>query len=294
MKNNDIEQLKKEYMDISIPKELETVVNNTLKEEKCGKKKISGLGVVAASIAACLVLMVIATNTSQAFAETASNLPIVGDIVKVVTFRQYTVNEKNFNADIKVPAVQGLKNKNLENSLNEKYIAENKKLYESFMADMEEIKKNGEGHVGVSSGYEVKTDNDLILSVERYILTVKGDSNTQKKYDTIDKKRQILITLPSLFKDDSYVDLISKNIISQMKENMKKDSSVIYWIDNNTPYVDSFKKIAKEQNFYINKDSKLVISFNRAEVAPGYVGTVEFVIPTDAISNILVSQEYIK
>jgi len=32
-----------------------------------------------------------------------------------------------------VPAIEGLENKELQNSLNEKYLAENKKLYEEFM-----------------------------------------------------------------------------------------------------------------------------------------------------------------
>jgi len=56
-------------------------------------------------------------------------------------FKEYTVNEDRFKADIKVPAIEGLENKELQNSLNEKYLAENKKLYEEFMAEMENMKK---------------------------------------------------------------------------------------------------------------------------------------------------------
>ncbi len=48
------------------------------------------------------------------------------------------------------------------------------------------------------------------------------------------------------------------------------------------------------QNFYINKEGKFVISFDEYEVAPGYMGVQEFIIPTEIISNILVSDEYIK
>jgi len=47
-------------------------------------------------------------------------VPIVGGIVKVLTFKEYTVNEDRFKADIKVPAIEGLENKELQNSLNEK------------------------------------------------------------------------------------------------------------------------------------------------------------------------------
>jgi hypothetical protein len=37
-----------------------------------------------------------------------------------------------------------------------------------------------------------------------------------------------------------------------------------------------------------------VISFNKYEVAPGYIGTPKFEIPTEAITDILVGNEYIK
>jgi len=58
--------------------------------------------------------------------------------------------------------------------------------------------------------------------------------------------------------------------------------------------VDPFETITGVQPFYINNNGKLVISFNEYDVAPGYMGTVEFVIPTVAIEELLVSHQYIK
>ena len=230
------------------------------------------------------------------FAASLSNVPVVGSIVKILTFREYTVNEDSYNADIKVPSIQGLENKNLENSLNDKYLTENKKLYEEFMTDMEDMKNNGDGHLGVSSGYVVKTDNDKLLSIGRYVVNTVGSSSTTMKYDTIDKQSEILITLPSLFKNDSYVNIISENIKKQMIEQNKADENKFYWVEGIEKDVDMdlFEKISKDQNFYINSEGKLVISFDKYEVAPGYMGVVEFVIPTEILSDSLVSNEYIK
>lgn len=56
----------------------------------------------------------------------------------------------------------------------------------------------------------------------------------------------------------------------------------------------AFTNINKEQNFYINKDHQLVIAFNEYEVAPGYMGPVEFIVPTKQIQSVLVSNEYLK
>jgi hypothetical protein len=298
MKDKKLEQLKNEYMNVPIPMELDSVVKKALKESRNNmhaKNNFKNIRIVAASIAALLVVFTIVINSSQVFAVTLSKVPIVGSIVKVLTFREYTVNEDNFKANIKVPSIQGLENKDLQNSLNEKYLDENKKLYDQFMKDAKDLKENGGGHMGVDSGYIVKTDNDRILSVGRYVVNTAGSSSTVFKYDTIDKKDEVLITLPSLFKDDSYVDIISANIISQMKDQMKSEEGKTYWIEGNViGKMEPFAKISKNQSFYINKDGKLVISFNKYEVGPGVMGTPEFVIQTKDISDILVGNEYIK
>ena len=298
--DDKLEKLKREYMNIPIPEELDFVVRKALKESEVNrmrrKSHMNRIRIAAASVAAVFTVLIVGANTSQVFAATLSKVPVVGSIVKVLTFREYTVNEGTFNADIKVPAIQGTENKTLENSLNEKYLEEGKSLYEGFNADMEELKKNGGGHLGIDSGYEVKTDTDRILSIGRYTVNTVGSSSTTMKYDTIDKKNEVLITLPSLFKDDSYIDIISENIKKQMVEQNKADSDQYYWVEGieQDSSMELFDKIAKDQNFYINPEGKLVISFDKYEVAPGYMGVVEFVIPTDILSDVLVSNEYIK
>ncbi|MBZ9685207.1 DUF3298 and DUF4163 domain-containing protein [Clostridium estertheticum] len=300
MKNKNIKELKKEYMEVPIPDELDFLVKKALKDSGAYKKKgnwaTKGLGIAAAAVILAVGITTVGVNTNQAFASTLSKVPILGSLIKVVTFREYNVNENTYKADIKVPSVKGLdNNKALENSLNEKYVTENKKLYEAFMADMEKLKKNEGGHLGIKSGYEVKTDTDNILSIKRYSAsTVNSYSST--KYDTIDKKNQVLITLPSLFKDDSYVKIISDNIKKQMIQQNNADSSKHFWVEGieKNPNLCVFKEISKEQNFYINSENKLVICFDKYEVAPGAMGSPEFVIATDIISNVLVGNEYIK
>ena len=77
---------------------------------------------------------------------------------------------------------------------------------------------------------------------------------------------------------------------------MKKDPQKIYWVQGaETQMTDLFEKIKKDQNFYINASGQLVISFQKYEVAPGYMGVPEFVIPTSLLSDLLVSKdEYLR
>jgi hypothetical protein len=301
MKNKSLQQLKNDYMNVPVPMELDFVVKKALKDSGVNimnkNNKFKTIRRVAASIAATLAVIAIGVNGSPVIAETLSKVPVVGSIVKVLTFREYMVNEDKYKADIKVPSIEGLENKTLEKSLNEKYLAENKKLYEGFKTEMEDLKAKGvDGHLGVNSGYIIKTDNDKILSIGRYVVNTVGSSSTTFKYDTVDKQKELLITLPSLFKDDRYTEIISENIKRQMIEQNKADKNKFYWVAGieQKATMQLFERISKEQNFYISTEGKLVISFNKYEVAPGYMGVVEFVIPTEILSNSLVSNEYIK
>ncbi len=299
MINSTFENIKKEYMEVPIPAELHDLISRSINRgmsENRRREALRRLKITAASIAASLALFTVGINISPAFADTMSKIPVLDKIVGVLTIKEYVINEGKYSADIKVPSIDGLENKELESSLNEKYLEENKKLYEGFVADMEELKKNGGGYMGIDSGYIVKTDTEKLLSVGRYVVNTVGSSSTTMKYDTIDKENEVLITLPSLFADDSYVDAISSEIKRQMIEQNKADENKYYWVEGieEGGFVELFDHISSDQNFYISSDNKLVISFDKYEVAPGYMGVIEFEIPTDVISDILVSHEYIK
>lgn len=285
-----LKQMINEYEKIEIPKELQTLVQHTLHQEKKRKAPKMFIGMAAAAI-----IFITSVNTSSTIAFAFSDIPVLDKIVKLITFREYKVDEGTYNANIKVPAVTNLENKALEESLNEKYLQENEKLYQEFLTEMEELKKDGGGHLGVDSGYEIKTDNKQILSIARYNVNTEGSSSTTMKYDTIDKQKKVLIKLPSLFKNDDYMTVISEYIKEQMRAQMRANSEVTYWVSGTDQELfTEFEKIAKEQNFYINNHGKLVISFDKYEVSPGYMGVVEFIIPTEVIQDQLVSNEYIK
>lgn len=288
-----LDEMKQQYRDIPIPNELDFIVNKAIKQHT---KKRSSLKWLTAA-AAAVIILVTSINTSPAFAHALSEVPLVGNLIKVLTFREYMFKDQTYEAKLEVPVITDMKNKDLQESLNNKYQEEAKKQYRDFMTEMDSMKAAGSGgHLGVNSGYVVKTDNDRILSVGRYVVNMVGSSSTTFQFDTIDKKKEILITLPSLFTDERYIDVISENIKSQMIEQMKSDPAKIYWVEGSPAQMSEvFKTIKKDQNFYINESDQLVISFQKYEVAPGYMGVPEFVIPTPVLSDLLVSKdEYLR
>ncbi|MFJ7666263.1 DUF3298 domain-containing protein [Lysinibacillus sp. NPDC097195] len=291
-----LKELKKHYNDVPIPKELDFVVENALKQGK--KKKRNRAPQWLLGSAAAAMLFTAGLNVSPAMARSLADIPVVGSIIKVLTWTEYEVAEDTYDAKIKVPSIENLGNTELANTLNEKYRTEGKALYDDFIAEVGDIKANGGGHYGIDSGYDIKTDSEQILSIGRYIVNTVGSSSTVMHYDTIDKQNEILITLPMLFKDDSYLQVISDNIKEQMREQIaSSNAEKVYWIKGaglpDEELMDEFKTIDAKQQFYISDKGKLVISFDKYEVAPGYMGVVEFEIPTEVLQNILVSNKYI-
>ncbi|EAZ86983.1 DUF3298 domain-containing protein [Lysinibacillus fusiformis] len=298
--DDNLMEMKKEYDNIPIPEELDFVVrqaikqgmNQQMKNKKNHKKMPKKL---TAGVAAAALFFVIGVNTSEPFAASLKDVPVIGSLAKVVSFHEFKEEDKTYKADIKVPALQGLENTEFEASLNKKYMVEAQAQFEAFKEDMKYVESVGGGHIGVEGGYEVKTDNDQILAIERYEIST-SNGYSARQFDTIDKKNELLISLPSLFKDENYIYNISNNIIDQMIANYKKDSSNYYWVAGiiEKPEEVSFVKIDRNQSFYINNEGKLVICFDKYEVAPGAMGALEFIIPTEVIKDDLESNTYIK
>ncbi|WP_438313405.1 DUF3298 domain-containing protein [Sporosarcina sp. FA9] len=284
-----LNKLKNNYDGVEIPSELENVVKLSIQQAKSSRKKRGYLKHWSIGVAAAAALFIGSINMSPSFAQAMANVPVLGSIVEAFTVQQLTVDDETYQANLNTPAVVGLDDEQLQSMLNEKYIKENKALFEQFEQDVEDMKQEGDGHLGVDSGYEILTDTEQLLAIARYEVNTVGSSSTTMKYDTIDKQNSILITLPSLFKDDAYVDVISSYIVNEMKEQMAADEDVVYFFSEDG----GFEQIISDQNFYITSDHKLVISFDKYEAAPGYMGILTFEIPTNLLKDFLVSDTYI-
>ena len=285
-----LQNAKKKYEEIEIPVELNNIVKNSIKEAKRNQKRRKPVKQWGIGLAAAAALFVTSVNVSPALAQSLSSVPMLGSIVQVVTVQEIKIAEDNFNADISTPNVTGLENKELEQMLNDKYIAENEALYDNFQKKMEEMKAAGGGNYAVNADYEVLTDTDSLLVIANRNLEVMASGSESATYDNIDKEHELYITLPSLFKDDSYVQVISAYIKEEMKKRMANEE-VVYFMEEDQ---DGFTSISSDQQFYITADNKLTISFDEYEVAPGYMGMVTFEIPTEVIRELLISDYYIK
>lgn len=278
-----IDKLKENYNNIKIPARLNDVVNDAINKKSNHKIQTKWL-VTAASICA----VVGAININPVFADNLEQIPVIGNLVKIVNFSNYQIKDNGYEASIKVPKIEGLDNKELEYKLNKEFEENGKKLYSQYLEEVKGLKESNEsGHKSAESWYEVKTDNDNILSLVIYEYEAEGSSNTTRRFYNIDKKNQTALTLEGMFKNDDYINVISENIKQQMAEQMKKDKNKIYWLNDKEARNGNFKSIKKDQGFYINKSGELVICFDKYEVGPGAMGLIEFTIPKDIIKPLM-------
>lgn len=287
-----LKKLEEKYRNVPIPENLDAVVEASLKKRRKKRAPKWVLGAVAAT-----ALFTASLNMSPAMAKALEEVPVLGNIVQVLTFVHYETDKETYSAAIDVPQITG--DSEEIRALNEKYAAEGKALYEQFQQEMKEMEQANGGHLGVDSGYVVATDTEQLLAIGRYVVETVGSSSTVMHYDTIDKQKEIVLTLPSLFKNEQYIQVISHYIIEKMQEEMlATKQEKIYWVKGggipDEEVIDAFTSIRPDQNFYITAGHKLVLVFDKYEVAPGYMGVVEFEIPTEIIKDLLMSDEYVK
>ena len=314
MSKKGIEDLKKEYKEIRMSEAQVDAFKQSIEKAKKDNRKRSSLrvwknaGTIAAAV---LITFIILPNTSAGVAHAMSQIPLIGNVVKVVTFRDYQYDSGTQIADVNVPNLEvedtGISLAQTTDEEGAAYDGETEEtlpiafsLKEStgeINADIEaltaQIIEEFEADVKMQTGVkEVIVSHETVATPEQYF-TLKlshyeasADGVENVYYYTIDLTTGERITLADLFvKDADYVSVISEEIKRQMREQMASDENVAYWIDEEIDEW-NFKEITGETQFYVNADNKLVISFNEGEVAPMYMGVVSFEMPAEVLSEI--------
>lgn len=240
---------------------------------------------------AALVLMLVAIpNVSAEAADAMSEIPIIGVFCEAVTFRDYHYSSERFQADVSVPEIiestedaygqRQVIDKDTK-EINERIRAIADKLIGEFKSGLGE---NGDGYANLYINYEILHTTDEYFTLKLITFQGAGSGFEQNYYYTIDVDTGKEVRLSDMFPVGiDYVRLISENIKQQMRERMENtESGAMYWVDiekTDPIYEWSFTQIDSEQQFYVNADGELVISFDEGEVAPMYMGTQEFVVP---------------
>ncbi len=301
MKDKELTEMKNDYENIPIPKELkERVINSIdaakqdLNEEASEKRhtfRFRKLAVrTVGAAAAALIAISIMANSGEDIAYAMEEIPFLNAIARVVTFREYTHKENQMEASIKVPNIRvedrhGNPIEEASDNLNRQIEEYTNQIIRAYEQDVLTGSENSRESLNLD--YSIVTNNDRLFSLRFDTSVVMAGSAHWIKIYNLDKTTGELLTLKDLFTEDSdYITVLSDSIKRQMAAQMAEDEDISYFYGSNSGNL-SFEEIAPEENFYISESGKLTLVFDKYQVAPGYMGSVEFTIPTKDIAGIV-------
>ncbi|MCI8513930.1 MAG: DUF3298 domain-containing protein [Lachnospiraceae bacterium] len=238
-----------------------------------------------AAAAACFffITLFLLPNVSVAYAQALENIPLIGDIVKVVTLRNYFYSDPYHEMDIHIPKIEDEASEAAE-QINKDITEFTDELVHRFYKDLEVVGKNGHGSIYVD--YETLTNTPEWFTLKLRVHEAAGSSNTYFKYYHIHKASGQIVCLGSLAADDRFYEVLTAEIKRQMRLQMKQDSHTIYWLEDSV-IGKNLVFLNENHNFYWNENGDLVIPFDKYEVAPGAMGTPEFTIDKDILKDII-------
>ena len=282
----EIRRSKRAYEAIEIPPELDQRVKRALKagEAARGGRSPGSWNRSRSALAAAAALILCFTaglNTSQAFAAAAANLPVIGAVSKVLTFRTYDYGDQDKTIHMEIPRIEQAEtaadiNQQIERLMDqyrteaETHIAEYKEAFLATGGTEEEFAQKG---IRVDAGYEVKFESEDVLS-----LVITANENWSNAYGVqyfynLDLRNGKELTLEGLLGSD-YREKADQSIRRQMKERMEADGNLVYW--DGTGGMTGYEGVDENTRFYLNSRGVPVVVFEKYEIAPGAFGPQEF------------------
>lgn len=284
MKNNSLQQLKEEYTSIPIPETLPLRVEAALAQAKRERKQkerrklmTKTVKTIGATAAALMLTVTVLANSTQNIALAMEQVPVLGAITRVVTFRSFTEQKGDLSARVEVPQAEGAE------EVNDAIRQYTDTVLEQYRQDAAEAGEDG--HYALDLDYAVVTDSDRIFALRMNQTIVMADGAESVKIYNVDKTTGRILTLADLFAADSdYLGRLTENIQEQMRRQMAENEELSYWVDQEN---DEWNfSLSDDTAFYIDADGQLTLVFDEGEAGPMSMGIVEFTIPSSAIADI--------
>ena len=226
--------------------------------------------------AAVLALCIAVPNVSPAAAASMADLPVLGAIVRVVTFRSYIYDDGFHSADVSVPELAGSQ---AAQKVNEQVRDYTDRLMGAFEETCE-AELGQEGYLGLDVTSSVVTDSDTWFTLRVDAVETQASGYQFSRFYHIDKAADQVAILGDLFREDAdWSAVLTREVRRQMEERMAADSGASYFPEELT-------EIGPEQNFYFNESGELVLVFDEYTIAPGSMGMPEFTIPAEVYETL--------
>lgn len=278
-----IRQAKAVYEAIKIPEQLDYIVNKATNNKQNTKEyKMKYVKYVLSTVSCIFLTFVVIVNLSPSFASSISDIPIIGNMAKVFTIEEYKEEDEQKLINAKIPGIENTGNTELEKRINYEIALKMNEVLEEAEDRAAEYKKavietGGKEEdyqpINIQIDYKVGYSSDKIVSFVILKSETLASAYTERYFYNIDIETGKNLNLRDLLGND-YKNIIDETIYKEIEERSKNPDNM-YFVEEEM----KFSGIKNEyQNFYINTDGKVVIVFEKYEIAPGYMGAQEFVI----------------
>ena len=284
--------MKERYDQITIPKELDLRIRQEIqksrkqqeekKEADRSRRFKKVIRSVEAAAAAVCILFTAALNTSPVFAKEAGQLPVIGGLARVLTFRSYETKKDDIAVSVEIPTIEMITEDTgvMEDEINQEILDRCSQYADEALLRAEEyrtayletggtLEEWAEHNIRITVDYEIKQQNNDYLS-----FVVRGtenwtNANSESKYYNLDLRTGKVVTLKDMLGSD-YAELVNESIREQIAER-QKEGEVFFTAEEG-----GFTGISEDVKFYINENNRPVIVFGKYEIAPGSSGEIAF------------------
>ncbi|MDD6805133.1 MAG: RsiV family protein [Clostridiales bacterium] len=232
--------------------------------------------------AAVCVIFMLGLNSNPVFAKEAGNLPVIGGLARVLTFRSYETEQDEIAVSVEIPSIEMIaKDTGIPvDAINQEILDCCNRYAENALEIAEDYRKAfletggtpeewAEHNIRITVDYEIKQQNDDYLS-----FVVRGTQNWANAYNetiyyNLDLNTGKYVTLKDML-GENYVELANESIKEQIRE--RQNNGEIFFTEEEG----GFAGIEEEPKFYINHNNLPVIVFEQYEIAPGSSGEIEF------------------
>lgn len=289
-----LEAMKERYDRIRIPEELDIRIQQEIeksRKQQEQKRRTGGrrrfkriIRSMETAAAVVCILFTTALNTSPAFAKEAEQLPVIGSLARVLTFRTYETERDDISVSVEIPTIEMIAadtgitvdeiNQEILDCCN-RYADEALQRAEEYRTAFLEtggtLEEWAEHNIKITVGYEIKQQSSEYLS-----FVVRGTESwttaySESRYYNLDLRTGDVVTLKDIL-GDGYMELINKSIRKQIAERQGKGETFF------TAEEGGFAGVSEDVKFYINENNRPVIVFDKYEIAPGSAGEIEFTV----------------
>lgn len=254
------------------------------KEDKLHARRVRRRVIARNVLLTFVCLIIILPNISMDAAQAMSSLPLIGDFFRVITFREYHYIDDRYSADVNIPEIES--DSEAAESINRKI----RTIAEEWVEEFESARADEWGRSEIKVDYEILATSPEYFTLKLMTYQGSGSGFQQDHYYTIRISDEKEMALSDLFPEGAdYITPISENIKQQMRQQIKNDPDKMYWVDigDDDPAKGfEFVEIEKDQQFYIDSEGRIVIAFNEGDVAPMYMGCLQFTIPGQVTDKI--------